>query len=310
MAKINEKNYIKMYKEIIEVSKSNLDEVGELVIMKYGITSETYKNSILRTNYSNILSQKDKEVLVQMIDVLNAYEENIKKVELPIAENLIDFYIASKYLTVKDFCSDHELTIETFERAKRIISLCDKYKYTRLNTEQKIKDLIRRKLVSEEIEQISYLINNGVELENGKIREFDLIDYYECTNVPPKNLYISINTKKFVPHNVNARDLIILKKYLSRVSSNVFNTNPINVEIKLKDVVKFAQKDENGKIIEGSFREVTEEEKLSLLEYLQTHKIPLIEGTYEAGIRRIGNNTFGIDEKNIERKINKQLVLK
>ena len=310
MAKINEKNYIKMYKEIIEVSKSNLDEVGELVIMKYGITSETYKNSILRTNYSNILSQKDKEVLVQMIDVLNAYEENIKKVELPIAENLIDFYIASKYLTVKDFCSDHELTIETFERAKRIISLCDKYKYTRLNTEQKIKDLIRRKLVSEEIEQISYLINNGVELENGEIRAFDLIDYYECTNVPPKNLYISINTKKFVPHNINTRDLIILKKYLSRVSSNVFNTNPINVEIKLKDVVKFAQKDENGKIIEGSFREVTEEEKLSLLEYLQTHKVPLIEGTYEAGIRRIGNNTFGIDEKNIERKINKQLVLK
>ncbi|MBP3799357.1 MAG: hypothetical protein ILA19_00105, partial [Bacilli bacterium] len=104
MAKINEKNYIKMYKEVIEVSKSNLDEVGELVIMKYGITSETYKNSILRTNYSNILSQKDKEVLVQMIEVLNAYEENIKKVELPIAENLIDFYIASKYLTVKDFC--------------------------------------------------------------------------------------------------------------------------------------------------------------------------------------------------------------
>lgn len=310
MAKITEKDYKVMYREIIQKNKENQNEIGELVIIKNGISSTTFKNNVLTSPYTKSLSENDKKLLIEMIDVVEDYENKLIKMDLPIAELLINSYISSESLTVKDYCEENELTAETFERAKRLVSLYDKNKYTIFNSEQKLKDVIRRKLVSEEIEQISYLINNGVELENGEIRGFDLIDYYECTNVPPKSLYILINTKKVVLNNVNSRDLIVLKKYLSRVSSNLFNMNPINDKIKLKDVVKFAQRDENGKIIEGSFREITEEEKLSLLEYLKTHKIPLIEGTYEAGIRRIGNNTFGIDEKNIERKINKQLVLK
>lgn len=310
MAKISEKNYKVMYRDVINKTKSNQEEIGELVIIQNGIAYKTYKNNILTSPFTKSLSEKDKEILSETIQIVEEYENKLIEIELPIAKQLINSYIKSKSLTVKQYCEDNEMSAETFERAKRIISLYDKERYTRFNAEQKIKDLIRNKLVTEEIEQMVYLIKNGVELENGTVREFDLIDYYECTNVPPKNLSISINTKKFVPTGISSSDLLEVKKYLHKVTTNIFNFNPINVERKLNDVVKFAEKDENGKIIEGSFRTIDESEKISLIEYLNAHKIPLIEGTYEAGIRRIRNNTFGIEEKNKDSKINKQLVLK
>ena len=98
-----------------------------------------------------------------------------------------------------------------------------------------------------------------------------------------------------------------MKKFLNRYNNNHFVFNSINVNDKLSAInIYDCKKDENGRLIPGTGKTISENEKIALIEYLVNNKIPLIEGTYDAGIKRIKNNTFGINE---EQK-NNSLVLK
>ena len=97
-------------------------------------------------------------------------------------------------------------------------------------------------------------------------------------------------------------DVSKVKRFLNSFRTNIFLSNrsdkDTDKEGKLNETIKFAEKDENGKIIEGSYRVITREEKESLLKYLDDNNLPLTEGNYAAGIRRIKNNTIGLEEIN------------
>ena len=306
MKQKSQSEYLKMYKEIIEKYKTNVNEVGEVVILKYGLTFKRYKNNVLTSSFTNALTEEDYTTLSLMIRVVEDYEKNIINVDLPLSNKLIESYISSKYLNVKDYCDSNNLSEEVFERAKNIVFLYDRDKYNILVNEQKQKDKSRNKQITEEAENIIGLIKNGVTLENGEKREFDLIDYYECTSIPPKKMPVYIN-KKIMTTDIDQFQLLYLKKFLNRYNNNPFVFNPINVNDKLSAInIYDCKKDENGRLIPGTGKTISENEKIALIEYLVNNKIPLIEGTYDAGIKRIKNNTFGINE---EQK-NNSLVLK
>lgn len=299
--KKSSKDYKVIYREIVDTAKNNQEEVGELVIIKHGLSHKTYKNNISSSPVAKALSEKDKEVLKEMLEVVGEYEKKLIEVELPIAENLIDSYISSDSVDAKSYCEANNMDAETFERAKRLVNLYNKEKNAVLNKEQKVKDLIRRKMISEQIEKIAGLITNGIELENGEKRNFDLIDYYECTDIPPKKLYVYISAKRVLFGDLNHYDISEVKKYLFKITSNPFLQNPINIESKLSETIEFnCKKDENGKLLSGTGETVTEAERISLIEYLASKNLPLIEGTYNAGIKRIMNKTFNVNDKTNE----------
>ena len=165
-------------------------------------------------------------------------------------------------------------------------------------------------MISEEIEKIACLVTNGIELENGEKRNFDLIDYYECTDIPPKKLYVYISAKRVLFGDLSRFDISEVKKYLFKITSNPFLQNPINIENKLSENIEYnCKKDENGKLLPGTGETVTEEERVSLIEYLASNNIPLNEGAYSAGIKRIMNKTFDVKDKEIVNKDAKVLKL-
>ena len=334
------KDYRELYRKILEIVKNCVNDnekerenfvnkIGELVIIEYGLSYKSYKNNITSSPASKTISEKKKEILKEISNVVSEYENNLIEVELPMSQKLIDFYIVSKEIdgekycessnlddeekellsSYKNYCKTKDIDNNIFKRSKKIIFLYDKKRNALLNKEQTIKEKIKIKFIAEEIENIAYLLVNGIELENGETRKFDLIDYYECTNIKTTRMYSYLSSKRLMFDDMLCFDISKIKRFLNGINTNAFLNNPIDEESKINDVVKFAEKDENGKIIENSFRIITEEEKKSLIEYLKSHEIPLIEGTYEAGIRRIRNNTFGLGELNKTSK-NKQLILK
>lgn len=307
----SQKDYKTMYREIISAAKENNEEkVGELVIIKNGLSHKSYKTNISKSPVAKTLSEKDKKVLKEMLDVVSAYEQKLIEIELPLAKNIINAYIKSDDFNSQKFCENNGLDVETFDRAKKLVSLYDKDKHALLNKEQKVKDLIRRKFISEQVEHIASLLKNGIELENGEIRNFDLIDYYECTDLSPKQLYVSISSKRLLFGDMATFDINGVKKYLFNITSNIFLENPINIENKLGEILEYdCKKDANGRLIQGTGKQVTELEKISLIEYLASKRIPLNEGAYSAGIKRIMNKTFDVQDKKIVNKDVKVLKL-
>lgn len=313
------KDYREMYRKILEIVKNGVknssserenfvDDIGELVIIEYGLSYKAYKANISNSPASKTISVKTKEILKEISDAVSEYENNLLENELPKSKNIIDLYIKSDALDAKSYCDSVDLDINEFKKAKKIISIYDKDEKALLNKEQEIKDKIRKKFIAEEVETLAYLLENDIELENGEKRKFDLIDYYEVTDVEPNTMYTYISTKRISFGDMILCDISKVKRFLNGIKTNAFLSNPIDTKRKLNDTIKFAEKDENGKIIEGSFRTIDESEKISLIDYLNANRIPLIEGTYEAGIRRIRNNTFGLEE--INKSSNKKIVLK
>ena len=314
------KNYREMYGKILEIVKNCIkdsererdnfvDKIGKLVVFEYGLSHKAYNVNITSSPAAKTISEKTKAILKEISVVVSEYENNLLETELAKSQDLIDSYIKSCELDAESYCASIGLDINDFKRAKKLVSIYDKDQHAILTKEQKLKNECKRNFLARKVEAMAYLLENGVELENGETRNFDLIDYYEITDVEPVAMYSHICTKRLPVFC----DVSKVKRFLNSFRTNIFLSNRIDKDTdkegKLNETIKFAEKDENGKIIEGSYRVITREEKESLLKYLDDNNLPLTEGTYAAGIRRIKNNTFGLEEINKSSK-NKQLILK
>lgn len=300
--------YKAMYDEIVKTAKDDINKVGEVVVIKYGLTAKKYSDYILSSYNTNTQSDDNYTILSQMIRVVQDFEKNIL-IELPIIEKVMDAYVKSSYLTYDDFCEANMLSKEVVLRSREIIRIYDKKKNDFINKEEKIKEMIRKQQLSEQINKVIYLLKNDISLEDGQTRNFDLIDYYKYINIEPIKLISMINGKA-IKDKLNTTDLIYLKRFLFIQKNSTLSNYPINIVAKLSSKEEYdCLKDENGKLIPGTGKIITEEQKIALIEYLKQNKIPLIEGTYNAGIKRIKNNTFEIMEKNIDDESNKSLSL-
>jgi hypothetical protein len=153
----------------------------------------------------------------------------------------------------------------------------------------------------DQVKKIAELLICGISLENGKVRSFDLIDYYECTNVPPKTLDSNIRTKRALFADVDYVSLATVKNYLYSISKISFLENPVSRESKENDPFRYKPKNsENDELVV-----VPIEVKKALMDYLEKKGVPLTEGTYSAGLKRIidGTANFELDEEPENRKV-------
>ena len=159
--------------------------------------------------------------------------------------------------------------------------------------EKKIK--LRNQNISEG-KKILNLLNSGIILSDGSCREFDIIDYYMNTKIPPKMLVYIL--RKYS----DLDNFLSLKKFAAR-HDNDFMLKESDIEHRLSDRIFFnCLIDEDGKLIENSGFEISDSDKMFVFEYLQENNVPITECTYSAGLKRIKNGYFVQKEK--------QLVLK
>lgn len=116
------------------------------------------------------------------------------------------------------------------------------------------------------------LIENGIQLENGHIRKFDIIDYLSRTSLRTDE-YLKIIKGKVSPH-----EYYLFKRF---ASSNMFipiNTNKLYNTFQSYNV----QFDKSNHIIPGTGRIIEKYEKENIINYIKTHHLPFTENVYNA----------------------------
>lgn len=143
-------------------------------------------------------------------------------------------------------------------------------------------------------------VNRPIKLPDGKTRPYDVLDFYEERINNFQALWDVVS-------HLDPVDRKQLQYFKSFVTKNKLLKEPYYFsknKIMEEKVVIHVAFDARGNIIEGSGHVVTEAEKLSIMDYLVQHKIPLNDITYQAAFKRFRTNTL-FDNKN-DHKVNRK----
>ncbi len=141
---------------------------------------------------------------------------------------------------------------------------------------------------AEIVKYARYMLNsiiNGVVTEDGRLRNYDVIDYYSNITLSFEEFFniikshLSLNEirlfKKFCQYNAS-KEKVLINQF--RNTRRIF----------------YAQFDKYGKLIEGSGREIAEEEKAYIENFIKENELPEYQIVYETCIQRL-KDYFGLE---------------
>ena len=144
-------------------------------------------------------------------------------------------------------------------------NLEDKKEYNRIKNKLKeIYDIYINELNN--AYRIKELIIHGIE-DNGQIRNFELLDYFESTKLG-LNEFFNIIIK-----NLSVNELRIVKRFV------VENSKIIKSR-------QFTHVDKLSFLIDGKVESVTIEDEENAISYLKENNIPLMNATYKPAVKR------------------------
>lgn len=133
-----------------------------------------------------------------------------------------------------------------------------------------------KEIFNEVIKGIKY----GIEIDNNASRPFEILDYYEITNITPEKLYQNIK-RSITKDELTAFKNFIKTNKTSIESDNFYFRQLFNIKEEYNTL-----RDENGVPIPGTGRTIANEEKQMIKDYLHYLNVPLTYNTYTCAINR------------------------
>ena len=296
-----EHKYIQYSIALTKIESSNdLEEIK--IIVKNNITYLT-KDNVERfiTIYRVTLSDKKKQELEEeLLKKTEIAKEDIKKDNaadraLGIErrkENLynsIDFniFLSSDIKSKDDFCKLMDIRESDFNTLFSMLEVRDNELY--LKIKGKIRNLQgqRYAVLINKVNSIADNIINGIELEDGSRRNFEILDYFLSTKLD-FNEFIDLYNKN---RNIDIEYLKAIKIFFAKNKL----TNKLNINQELDGRTIFMVYDKPY--------EVSKEEKQTVLNYLGVKDIPLYTKVYKQALKRhINGNLILEDDKKLIKK--------
>ena len=134
-------------------------------------------------------------------------------------------------------------------------------------------------------------VKNGIKLNNGSRRDFDILDYYKYTNIEIEdmNLFLFLNYSSGKIGEDNYR--VLFKKINKFIKSITYSNSEKLMSIDFKFI------DQNG--CEFS---ISNDEKADIIGYLMDNKIRLNNLTYVTAVRRYAKGLLEIKNSKLRSK--------
>ena len=294
MKKSERLEYLHNCKTLLEYKELDTNELIDMMCHKFKMQPSVLEKYMSTFQSSQSLSMTNIEKIEKLNDELIEYKKSQLYI-LDKAKDAIADYIASDASSLKEYAKSRDMSLSTLTYYLDILILCEDslyetYKISALEKEE----FEKTKQISNGVEVINKL-QNGVLLEDGSIRDFDLIDYYEMMNIKPK---AAVNLlKKYISNH----QLVGLKIFSQRYLEDKELT-PKDVSIKLNERLEInCQKDKRGIFVRGTGKVISDDEKLAVINYILNKRIPLTDGTYESGLARVKKNVFDLDKAESEK---------
>ena len=275
-------------KEIISILDNVPMTISRLLQATY--SDEQRKKLKWYARYKNEQRKLEREKRADTLkDILDIYRfEDAKKLIVDYLDNngnnSIDFYCKTVGITKNEFNKDVEMIKEYSPE------LYERY----FNKAQSV-SANRYMALLASIKKLVNYIKNGIE-EDGVIREFDVLDYYKATKFSFDDLikFISDNNNRLELSNDDIRTIRIfiaknkkLKAYTDR-KKEVFVNSTIIMKVKIGD--------------SEELKEFTKDELQAVIDYLETHKLPVNDKTTNLVCRKYASGKLDIFANNSKKK--------
>lgn len=124
------------------------------------------------------------------------------------------------------------------------------------------------------------LIKTGIVDDNGQVRKFDTLDYYNLTSMTPNEFLSNVVSLGYYGHIGLAKRFAI---------NNLIGTDleASQIEYLLNDFVEVdVQQDEKGRFVTGTGRVISKTEKIGVMDYMRDRNIPLNRSTFASIFNR------------------------
>lgn len=277
LLKINDNNEV--IRKFVEFDKKYFEINHNLknFVVSYPISSELREDLFnkLKIYHDYLKLNRDRVKEEQKIKDKSQYV----KENLATAVSIVINFINGKYDNTEKYCLDIQLEKTDFDKYLELVRQNDEQLYNKYlqhiesNKNKVYEDLLSKALI------VINLIKNGVE-EKGAKRDFDLVDYYK---------YLPLGFDRMLRifrENLDLDDYKLLSTYINKNKNDKeLSDTEINNIYNMKTIVN-VQLDEENKVIPGTGREITVEEKQNIVNYLRNNNIPVTNKTYNIIYRR------------------------
>jgi len=206
-----------------------------------------------------------------------------------IKKDIFYGFILDDSINKEVYCQKIGITIEEFDKIRKMAQKYDLEMFQKYDEKIKRQQSQRWSMIVNDVKQLVTIIENGIEYEDGRVRTFDLIDYYENTRISFDEIRSICNSGFF-----SKNELRILKIFITK--------NKDYIHQNLGEVSQIL--DQNSEhIISGKV--VCLEDKQKVIEFLRTKQIPQNYATYSMAIRRYLNGTLMLEENNNYKRVRK-----
>lgn len=233
-------------------------------------------------NYSNY------HMLKKKIDLYFEYLSSSKK-EIEEFYKYVNMFIESTDISIDEFCHKIGLSENQFRMNLEVLKECNQPLYEKYL--EKLESDRKKMLAINEtkIRNIIFLMKNGIE-ENGVIRPFDLIDYFQ-------NINLSLNEFSYLSNKILSNQDSVLATRFTKSNRGYERENLNFIQNILDEERKINyQYDENRMLIEGSGEIFDNERKMRIINYLKEINVPINDKTYSLIYRRYKNGMLELDE--------------
>ena len=275
--------------EISNIKNCDYDLMARTIYFKYKINVNEFIQLYNFLRVRKKFNQDTIDFISTVTCYLSSYDYELRVDYNTNLKPLLISFIESDCYDEKDFFTDKNLLEKILEYA----FILDYDFYNRFFDVLEEKKNKLQELNIREGKQIINLIDSGILISNDSYREFDFIDYYMNTKLPPKKMVLLL--RKYA----DSDKLILFKMFASRYD-NDYVLKESDIERRLSDRTFFnCFADENGNLIEGTGFEISDSDKIFVLEYLKNNNVPITECTYSAGLQRFKNGFFVHKEKKL-----------
>lgn len=275
-----EHKYIHYSIALMKIEKCNdMEEIK--MIVKNNITYLTNNNvEIFIRNYRIILDDKKKQELEeQLLSKIEQAKEEIKKEGVLEKErrkenlyNSVDFnmFLSSDIKSKDDFCKLMDIGENDFNALFSMLEVKDNELYLKIKEKMQSLQGQRYVVLLNKVNDIANKITNGIKLEDGSKRNFEILDYFLSTKLDFDN-FIDLYTRN---KNIDVASLKSIKMF--------FRSNKLTSKLNIKQEL-------DGKtifMIDNTPYEVTRDEKEEVIKYLEEKEIPIYIKIYKQALKR------------------------
>ncbi len=285
--------YYDKYRDLIEKLKvlSTMENLGGLELAaslkeELNYTAVNLQDRIKVLRKHDFLTNDELESLSRIYTkIKNSYKEKSSEVCIPPTKTLSNEELMNFSTIIEEFMESGKNLLEyRYDKGTLITpkKFNAKLKYIEKYTPELYKEYIDytqerknylKRIVMETINYLIDKIENGIPLEDGQKRDFDILDYYLLIDIPFAD-YVAF----FKANSTNNTQIKLLGTFYKENSSK---------ELPNKEILKFL----NYKFRRNNM-DISEEIKLEILNYLYQYRIPITAATIRVEIDRYVSNTL------------------